>query len=339
MGEIDGYRPAEALIGESLGIRRVGEQLRKAALTDIPVLIVGESGTGKELAARLLHDLSGRRAHNFLKVNCPTVLSKQFESELFGHEPGAFPGATQAKAGKCEKADKGTLFLNEIGELHLALQPKLLHALQDFRVARIGASTERTIDIRAICTTSQDLEAQVAKGDFRADLFYRINVLTINMPPLRERLSDVPILMNHFIRVHSGRIGGKPQPMSLSLTKSLECYHWPGNVRELENLAKCYVVLGGEEQVISMLRRPDDLHDESLDPIDTTTPLRIQTKRAVQHLERRIILSVLQSHQWNRRKTARSLDISYRTLLSKIKDSSIPPVYREQTAGSLVSRA
>jgi two-component system, NtrC family, response regulator AtoC len=292
----------------------------------VPVLITGESGTGKEIAARMLHNLSARRAHSFLKVSCPAIPNRLFESELFGHEPGAFTGAKESKAGKCEQADKGTLFLDEIGELDLAIQPKLLHALQNFRVLRVGAENERAIDIRLICATNRDLEVEVAKGGFRTDLFYRINVLRIQMPTLRERTSDVPILMNHFIQLYSRQFGGSPAPLSFSLMKLLQSYHWPGNIRELENMAKRYVVLGGEDHILSVMRHPEEFHPSVADVIDLTTPLRVQTKRAIQHLERKIILGVLEAHKWNRRKTARSLDISYRTLLYKIKDVGLPTV-------------
>jgi two-component system response regulator AtoC len=319
------YRPAEALLGDAPAIHRINEQLQKAALAEFPVLITGEIGTGKELAARLLHDLSARRAHNFLKVNCSAIPNQFFERELFGHESGAFTGAKKAKAGKCDQADKGTLFLDEIGGLDMTLQSKLLHALQDFRGVRLGSVDERTIDIRLICATNRDIEVEVANGGFRTDLFYRINVLRIQMPSLRERASDVPILMNHFIRMYSRRFGATPEPLSSSFMRLLESYHWPGNIRELENLAKRYVVLGGAEHIISVLREPKTLRPLAPDVIDMTTPLRIQTKRAIQYMEREIILGVLQAHKWNRRKTARSLGISYGTLLQKLKDIRSPP--------------
>jgi two-component system, NtrC family, response regulator AtoC len=273
MLEIQGYRPVETLIGDSPAVHRINAQLQKAALTEVPVLITGESGTGKEIAARMLHNLSARRAHSFLKVSCPAIPNQLFESELFGHEPGAFTGAKESKAGKCEQADKGTLFLDEIGELDLAIQPKLLHALQNFRVLRVGAENERAIDIRLICATNRDLEVEVAKGGFRTDLFYRINVLRIQMPTLRERTSDVPILMNHFIQLYSTQFGGSPAPLSFSLMKLLQSYHWPGNIRELENMAKRYVVLGGEDHILSVMRHSEEFHPSVADVIDLTTSL------------------------------------------------------------------
>lgn len=326
MYEVALRRPSELLVGDSPLIHRVGEQLHKAALTEVPVLITGESGTGKEVAARLLHELSARRAHSFQKINCPAIPNQLFESELFGHEPGTFTGAKQAQVGKCEQADKGTLFLDEIGELDIALQAKLLHALQDFRITRLGAINERTIDIRLICATNRDLEVEVAKGGFRTDLFHRINVLRIQMPPLREHLSDVPVLMNHFIKVYSVQFGRRPEPLNSSFLKLLQSYDWPGNVRELENLAKRHVVLGGDEYIVPTLRRPAGIPSFESDAIDIATPLRIQTKRAVHHIEKKIILDVLRSHNWNRAKTARTLGISYRALLHKIKEVGLPAV-------------
>lgn len=326
MIENPGFRMNGSLLGSSPAVLRIGEQLRKAALTEVPVLITGESGTGKELAARRLHELSDRRMQPFLKVNCPAIPGQLFESELFGHEPGAFTNAKDARAGKFEQADNGSLFLDEIGELDLSLQSKLLHALQDFRVVRLGGVTDRTVNVRLICATNRQLETEVARGSFRADLFYRINVLRIEMPPLRERSADVPLLINHYIRHYSERFAKPAIPLSSSLMRLLESYHWPGNIRELENLTKRHVVLEGEEHIISVLREPEELFATVSDVIDLSAPLKVQTKRAVQHLERKIILGVLQANKWNRRKAARSLDISYRGLLYKIKEAGLPSV-------------
>ncbi len=313
-----------ALLGQSAAIRLVQEQVIMAAATHTPVFITGESGTGKEVVARLLHRVSSRRAAPFIKVNCPSIPSELFESELFGHEIGAFTGASTMRKGKFELAHRGTLFLDEIGELDLRLQSKLLHALQDFRIVRLGSDEERDLDVRLICATNRNVEQEVSTGAFRADLFYRINVLRILMPPLRERTGDVALLMSHFIREYGCRFGMRPAVPSVSMMRLLEGYHWPGNIRELENLAKRYVVLGSEAQTLAVLREPDELDPFAMVPVDMTTPLRIQSKRAVQHLERKIILGVLQAHKWNRRKAARTLDISYRALLYKIKEAGLP---------------
>jgi len=319
------YRPNEAPIGDSPAIHQIWDQLQKAALTEVPVLITGESGTGKEFAARLLHSWSARRTNHFLKVSCPAISHHFFESELYSYDRRSPPPeALGAKAGKCEQANKGTLFLDEIGELDQFLQPKLLYALQDFQGVKLGGVDERPIDIRLICATNRDLEAEIAKGCFRIDLFYRINVVRIQMPPLRERISDVRILMDHFIRLYSESFRIESSPLRAPFVKMLESYRWPGNIRELENMAKRYVVLGGEEHVLSAIKQPEELRPLLPETVDLTTPLRVQTKRATRHLERKIILGVLEAHNWNRRKTARSLDISYRALLYKIKEVGLP---------------
>lgn len=314
------------LLGRSQAMQRAIQQIRDAAAVDVAVLISGESGTGKELAARMLHQLSRRARHPMVKVNCPAIPGQLFESELFGHEPGAFTGARSARPGKFELANHGTLFLDEIGELDPTLQSKLLRALQDFRIVRLGGVEECEVDVRLICGTNRDLEEEARRGNFRSDLFYRINVVHIQMPPLRHRSEDVPVLFQHFVRLYSNQYGRRPEPISSSAMRILEKYHWPGNMRELENLAKRYVVLGGEEHVLSALRDAREDNLLTLNAVDLNTPLRIQTKRAVQSLERRIILDVLRAHKWNRRKAARSLDISYRALLYKIKEAGLPPV-------------
>jgi transcriptional regulator with PAS, ATPase and Fis domain len=314
------------LLGDSPVIRRTRMQLEAAAVAEAPVLICGESGTGKDLVARLLHEKSGRSAKPFVKVNCPAIPTHLFESELFGYEPGAFTGANHSKPGKFELADSGTLFLDEVGELALPLQSKLLQALQEFQFVRLGGVQERKVNVRLICATNRDLSSEIEAGTFRADLFYRINVLQIAMPALRHRAGDIPLLMQHFIRVYSEQFGRTTPPLSSSIMQVLEAYHWPGNIRELENLAKRYVVMGGEDSILSSLRERAEDRPMFTDAIDVNLPLRIQTKKALRHLERKIILQVLQAHKWNRRKTARSLDISYRALLYKIKEAGVPPL-------------
>jgi len=318
--------PDEALIGDSSAIHRICNQLKKAALTEVPVLIMGESGTGKELAARLLHSWSARRANHFLKVSCPAISHQFFENGLYSYDQRSLPReALETRSGRYEQADKGTLFLDEVGELDQSLQAKLLYVLEDFEVAGLGRAGERPIDIRIICATNRDLDTEVAKGRFRIDLFYRINVVRIQMPPLRERITDVPILMDHFIKLYSERFQINCNPVRSSFVKMLESYRWPGNIRELENMAKRYVVLGGEEHVLPAIKQSHELYPLLPETVSLTIPLRVQTKRATQHLERKIILGVLEAHNWNRRKAARSLDISYRALLYKIKEVGLPP--------------
>jgi two-component system, NtrC family, response regulator AtoC len=333
------YRPVDALVGNSQAIHRISDQLAKAALTNVPVLITGESGTGKELAARLLHDLSTRRSYSFLKVNCPAIPTHLFENEFFGHESVTDPGAPELRAGKCEQADKGTLFMDEIGELDPTLQPKLLYALPDFRMTCTGATEEQAMDIRLICATNRNLEVDVASGKFRSDLFYRINVVRIHMPPLRDHLSDLPLLINHFLKRYGALFGVVQRPLSSSYLRALQSYRWPGNVRELENLAKRYVVMGIEEPLFRVSSESEERRSFTPEDLDITTPLRVQTKRAIQQLERNIILNVLQAHQWNRKKTARSLDVSYRVLLSKIKEGNLQSVRSTTTSRKDVSTA
>jgi len=323
MSETQDCQFGEVLIGNSPAIRRIHDQLQKASLTDVPVLITGESGTGKELAAKLLHSMSERRAHSFFKLSCAAMSNRFFDWE-FEHASDLLSGQQKSESAAIDSpVSGGTLFLDDIGELDLTLQGKLLHKLQDSRLPGFNGANEAAEDVRLICATNRDLEAEIAKGAFRADLYYRINVLRIHMPSISDCVTDVPLLMKHFIKVYSQRFGKDPIPASESFTKALETHHWPGNIRELENMAKRYVVLGGEQHVLNMMR-PPALKGDPSEEVDLTTPLRIQTKRAVQHLESKIILSVLRAHNWNRRKTAQSLDISYRTLLYKIKEGGIP---------------
>lgn len=316
-------RSGDVLIGNSQAIRRIYDQLQKASLTEVPVLITGESGTGKELAAKLLHNLSERRAYGFLKLSCAAMSSRFFDWEL-EHASDVLPGPQKSESAAIDSPiSGGTLFLDEIDELDLMLQGKLLHKLQDSHLPGFNGANEKAENVRLICATNRDLEAEIAKGTFRTDLYYRINVLRIHMPSIRDRVTDIPLLMTHFIKVYSQRFGKDSIPLSDSFAKALETHHWPGNIRELENMAKRYVILGDEQHILNMMRQPE-LKGPPSEELDLTTPLRVQTKRAVQHLESKIILSVLKAHNWNRRKTARSLDISYRTLLYKIKEGGLP---------------
>jgi two-component system, NtrC family, response regulator AtoC len=323
MDEIETGRPEESLIGHSMAIQRICDQLRKAAPTELPVLITGESGTGKDLAAKVLHDSSTRRTGTFMKLSCPTLLDQTFQRAFLGYEKDWLARTSPGRTGQVGPSDGGTLFLDKIDELDIALQPKLLYALQDSQAGKLGSVDRNLKNIRLICATGKNLEANVIKGTFRSDLYYRINVVNIRMPPLRERLSDIPILMDHFIRMYIDRFGGKITPLSPACSRMLMSYYWPGNIRELENVAKRFVILGGEEHILSAIRQPDEIRPVWPEVIDLTTPLRVQTKRALRHLERKIILGVLEAHKWNRRETARSLDISYRALLYKIKEADL----------------
>lgn len=302
----------------------VRKQVDQAAVAGMPVLITGESGTGKNVVAQTLHSLSGRRDRLLVQVNCPSLPHTLIESELFGYEQGAFTGANQTRSGKVDQANEGTLFLDEIGDLDISVQAKLLQVLQEFRFSRLGGSEERAADIWLICATHRNLQAEMEAGRFRSDLYYRINVVSIEMPALRDHRSDIPMLLDHFLRHYEARFERTLPPLSSSLLHLLEAYHWPGNVRELENLVKRYVVLGTEHAIIEALSDDDFTTAHAPFAVDSNLPLRIQTQRAVRVLERQIILRALHEHRWNRRKTAQSLDISYRALLYKIKDAGLP---------------
>jgi two-component system response regulator AtoC len=312
------------LLGDSPAMAAVRRQVEQAAAAGMPVLITGESGTGKNVVAQNLHLLSARRNRAFVQVNCPSLPHTLIESELFGYEQGAFTGANQSRSGKVDQAQNGTLFLDEIGDLDVTVQAKLLQVLQDFRFSRLGGSEERAVDIWLICATHRNLHADMEAGRFRSDLYYRINVVSIELPALRDHRSDVPMLLNHFLNYYELKFGRSLEPLSSSVLRLLEAYHWPGNVRELENLIKRYVVLGNEQAIVEALSDNETAAAASPFIPDGHTPLRLQTQRAVRILERQIILRALNEHRWNRRKTAQSLDISYRALLYKIKDAGLP---------------
>lgn len=316
--------PVPALLGTSEAMLAVRRQIEQAALAGVPVLITGESGTGKNIVAQSLHHLSPRRDRPFVSVNCPSLPHTLVESELFGYEQGAFTGAQRARAGKVEQAQRGTLFLDEIGDLEIGVQAKLLQVLQDFRFSRLGAVEDQAVDVWLVCATHRNLQNDINAGRFRGDLFYRINVVSIELPPLRDHRSDVPLLLTHFLRFYELKFGRQIPAISRSVLQLLEGYHWPGNVRELENLVKRYVVLGNEEAIVEALREKDPAAETLPFLPDAHLPLRAQTQRVVRMLERQIILRALNEHRWNRRKTAKSLDISYRALLYKIKDAGLP---------------
>src|SRR5216684_2525018 len=250
-----GEFPPEAVVfGESEGMLALRARLDRIAAANVPVLIHGESGTGKDIIARMVHALSPWKSGPFVKVNCPAIPGTLLESELFGYERGAFTGAYGSKPGRVEMAHRGTLFLDEISELDLALQSKLLQLLQDGQFCRIGAQEDKKVEVRVVCATNRKLESEIENGTFRADLFYRINVVNLRMPALRERASDIPELVDYFLAYYNRKYNSRALPLSDELMASLRKYHWPGNVRELENLIKRYVILGSEEVISSDLQ-------------------------------------------------------------------------------------
>jgi two-component system response regulator AtoC len=273
----------------------------------------------------MIHHLSPWAEGPLVKVNCPAIPGTLIESELFGYERGAFTGAYGAKPGRVEMASRGTLFLDEIGELDMDLQAKLLQVLQDGQFCRIGSQEDKRLEARVVCATNRSLEEEIAAGTFRGDLYYRINVVNITLPPLRERTTDLPELVNYFLSFYSASFNRSANPLPAKLMQTLQSYHWPGNIRELENLIKRYVILGSPEVITSELQQPEqarDLHNEfDLEiPANGSINLKDVTRQAVRKIERNIILKVLQANQWNRKKAARSLNISYRALLYKLKE-------------------
>jgi two-component system, NtrC family, response regulator AtoC len=320
-----GEMPPESVVfGTTEAMRALRERLDKIAGANVPVLIQGESGTGKDIIARMIHTASPWKTGPWVKVNCPAIPGTLLESELFGYEKGAFTGAYGTKPGRVEMAHRGTLFLDEISELDMALQSKLLQLLQDGQFCRIGAQEDKKVEVRVVCATNRKLEEEIAAGTFRADLFYRINVVNLRMPALRERASDIPQLVSYFLEYYNRKFNSRAVPLSAELMNAFRKYHWPGNVRELENLMKRYVILGAEESISGDLRpQPQDFFSADI-PVDGPISLKKITRQAVRELERKIILKVLQHHHWNRKQAARALNISYRALLYKIRDAGLP---------------
>jgi two-component system, NtrC family, response regulator AtoC len=321
LGEIP---PENIVFGHSEVMQAVRSRLAKVAAANVPVLITGESGTGKDIIARMIHLLSPWKSGPYVKVNCPAIPGTLLESELFGYEKGAFTGAFGSKPGRVELAHRGTLFLDEISELDMSLQSKLLQLLQDGQFCRIGAQEDKKVEVRVVCATNRHLETEIESGTFRQDLYYRINVVNLRMPALRERRGDIEDLAHYFLEYYNRKFNCRARPLSHEVFGVLQKYHWPGNIRELENLIKRYVILGHEEVITNDLvaREPDFFNPEI--SLDGPISLKKVTRQAVRELERKIILKVLQQHHWNRKQAARTLSISYRALLYKIRDAGLP---------------
>ena len=306
-------------------MRAIRQKVEKVAITSVPVLIQGDTGTGKEVLARLVHRLSACHTGPFVKVNCAAIPGTLLESELFGYEKGSFTGAYASKPGRVELAHLGTLFLDEIAELESGLQAKLLQLLQDGQFCRVGDQEEKRVEARVICATNRNLDKEIAGGTFRQDLFYRINVISIHLPPLRERREDIPVLVNYFLSYYNIRFQRQAPPFSREVLQLFQHREWPGNIRELENAVARYVILGSEEAFCNELmeKRSTPISYEAA--ADGTIPLKRIAKQAVLDMERTLILRVLQANHWNRRKTAEVLQISYRALLYKIRQAGLPP--------------
>jgi len=341
------------LFGTSPKMEDVKNTIEQVADTNVTVLIRGESGTGKEVVARMVFSHSLRREKPFVKVNCAAIPHELLESELFGYEPGAFTGANRQKLGKFDLAHGGTIFLDEISEMHPALQAKLLHVLQDGEFSRLGGKRDIAVDVRVLAATNKLLERAVEEGAFREDLFYRLNVVTIHIPPLRERKEEIPIFLDFMLRKYSEYYGKQPPPFTdYAVNRMLE-YSWPGNIRELENLVKRYVIVGNESQIIREL----SAHKPMISSVNGSTGVAWEPKgnatpgstsegtaqmglpsgtapalpesaslslleigrRAAMEAERIAIERVLNETRWNRRQAAKILKVSYKALLNKMK--------------------
>jgi two-component system response regulator AtoC len=313
--------PMEVIFGRSSMMKAARDKIERIAETSVPVLLQGESGTGKEIFARLLHARSSRSRAAWVKVTCPAIPHSLIESELFGYEKGAFTGAYNTKRGRVEQAHLGTLFLDEVGSLDMAAQAKLLQVLQDGSFMRVGAQESRRVDTRIICAANGDLRRQTEDGSFRLDFFFRINAVTIDLPPLRQRAADLPILIDYFLDLHSKEFHTNPKPLSREMTRWMQRYSWPGNIRQLENMIRTYVLIGSEEALLADLT--PSAQTSPIPEIDLSTPISLKeiTKAATENLERQIILKVLQANGWSRLKTAKWLNISYRSLLYKLQAS------------------
>lgn len=312
----------EEILAKSAPMLAVFRTVNKIANYRTTVLITGESGTGKELVAKAVHRQSDRASANFVAVNCGAIPENLLESELFGHKKGAFTDAVQDRSGLFEQADNGTLFLDEIGELPLGLQVKLLRVLEDQRIRRLGEATDREVDVRIIAATHRDLAKETEAGRFREDLFYRLNVLPIALPPLRDRREDIPLLVDHFLERNNARLGTEIENIDAEARRLLFEYAWPGNVRELENTIERAVVLA-ESAIISPTDLPDRIRD-SRDPVQLQlNSSELSVKKTTRIVEEILIRRALQKTKSNRTRAAELLEISHRALLYKIKDYGI----------------
>ncbi len=323
-------RGAPQLVGDDSSLRKVFASLQRAAATDTTVLIEGESGTGKELFARSLHALSPRADAPFVAINCAAIPETLLETELFGHEKGAFTGAVARKQGKFEMAHRGTLFLDEIGDLPLSLQSKILRALEERQFERVGGTALVTVDVRLVAATNRGLRAQVAARRFREDLFFRLSVFPITVPPLRERGGDIPLLARYFLDRFCRELKKRPLSLSPAALEMLQAYRWPGNVRELQNCIERAVILVDGDSI-----QPRHLNLSFVEPLtaedppspwslaDLTGSLTDVTKRVVAEVERLKIREILKEADGNKGRAAELLQISYKSLLAKMKEYAI----------------
>jgi two-component system, NtrC family, response regulator AtoC len=329
-GEVEELGDETFFVAASPNMRKLRSQAALVAHVDIPVLMLGESGTGKEVMARLIHKLSTRAHRTFLKVNCAAVPADLLESELFGYEAGAFTGATHAKPGKFELSNKGTILLDEIGEMPPSLQAKLLHVLQDQQFSRLGSRSVIKVDVRILAATNINIPEALATKRLREDLYYRLNAFTLQIPPLRERKEEIPIMLKHFMTRLSEQYARPPLPYSPELLLACANYPWPGNLRELGNFVKRYLVLGDEKLAINELQPRTDGSGAKFDqipvksnPAESGGGLKSLARSAKDEAEAQAIAKALEETNWNRKQAAALLQISYKALLYKIRQYGI----------------
>ncbi len=327
--------PLDNLVGDTPEMIKMKNLIEEIADSELTVLIRGESGTGKEIVARLIHDLSTRKKEAFTKVNCAAIPRDLLEAELFGYEKGAFTGANRTKPGRFEVASKGTIFLDEIGEMPMELQSKLLQVLEQQEFVRVGGVQNIKVDVRIVCATNRNLEEAISAREMRDDLYYRLNEITIPLPPLRDRADDVPLLCNMFIRKYNAQYHKEFPGLSAEILPRLLAFSWPGNVRQLENLIKQVVVRDDEGIIDDIISRSAALPQPVEVGVAETSPatsggnndrqysLKKRVSETVAREEISLISEVLQKTNWNRRKAAEVLEISYRSLLYKIKEYSL----------------
>ena len=322
----------EALFASNANMREIWEMIVQVAPTTATALIRGESGVGKDLIARAIHAMSARADGPFVKVNCAALPATLLESELFGHERGAFTGAFRQKPGQFEYANRGTICLDEIGDMPRELQAKLLHVIQDLEFSRVGGRELIRVDVRIVATTNRDLEAAIIERDFREDLYYRLNVVEITVPPLRERREAIPLLAESFLRRFNLEYEREVR-LSPELSRQLRAHSWPGNVRELENAIRRLVVMGSDRLLRETFAQrgaplrvlPGQTVQRPEGPGVEELGLKAMARRAARDAERAALLEVLERVRWNRAEAARVLKVSYKTLLSKLAECGIPP--------------
>jgi transcriptional regulator with GAF, ATPase, and Fis domain len=326
-------RRFERIIGNSAALESVLDQVEQVAPTDSTVLIEGETGTGKELIAHAIHNASQRFGRPFIKLNCAAIPLDLLESELFGHEKGAFTGAIAQKIGRFEMADKGTLFLDEVGDIPPALQPKLLRVLQEQEFERLGSGRTHKVDVRLVAATNRNLAKMVARGQFRSDLYYRLNVFPLLLPALRERREDIAALVTHFVKLFSRRMGKQVDSIPPETMSAFQWYSWPGNIRELQNLVERAVILSRDGVF------PNPLHKRQTEPMIPSLhrPRTFQSSMTVEDSDRALLVETLEQVGWivgGPRGAAAKLGLKRTTLLAKMRRLGISrPIHQEGTDG------